>query len=278
MPAEQAAERPDSWWSYPATYTLLAVNLIVFAAMLPGSPLSTAFFHHDWLRVFTAQFDGASLVRFGGCDSEYVLAGQWWRLLTACFVHGTTLHILLNLWCLWNLGLFGERLLGRYGLVAVYALTGIAGNLLSIALGVLAKTPTLIVGASGAVFGIAGILIVLLSNRGLARDGVPWSEIRSLRAQVGLFAVANLVLGWGSDLVPMLSPRTLRLLHINVEDAPRVGNSAHLGGFLCGLLLGWPLFSRMIVGKEPYRARQRVTFAAALLGLSMIGYALSKFA
>ena len=51
---------------------------------------------------------------------------------------------------------------------------------------------TLVVGASGAVFGIAGILIVLLSNKKLS---LPWSELRSLRRSVVLFAVLNLLIG-----------------------------------------------------------------------------------
>ena len=60
------------------------------------------------------------------------LAHQWWRLLTATFVHVGLLHIATNMWCLWNLGLLGEPLLGPVGLIAVYLITGIAGNLLSL--------------------------------------------------------------------------------------------------------------------------------------------------
>ncbi len=99
--------------------------------------------------------------------------GQWWRLVTACFVHASILHIATNLWCLWNLGLFGEPLLGRWGLAWVYLLTGVTGNLLSAAESVFTRTDAIAVGASGAIFGIAGILIVLLSNRKLA---IPWER------------------------------------------------------------------------------------------------------
>ena len=107
-------------------------------------------------------------------------------------MHASILHIATNLWCLWNLGLFGEPLLGRWGLAWVYLLTGVTGNLLSAAESVFTRTDAIAVGASGAIFGIAGILIVLLSNRKLA---MPWEELKSLRRQVILFAVINLALG-----------------------------------------------------------------------------------
>jgi len=134
---------------------------------------------------------------------------------------------------------------------------------------------SLVVGASGAVFGIAGILIVLLSNRGLR---VPWEELRSLRRQVIFFAVANLVIGMTPQILGMASAGQLKLLHLDLNMLPRIDNTAHVGGFLSGLALGLPLFPRMTRGRESYRARQRVTFAFATLLLCLFGYALSNFA
>ena len=57
--------------------------------------------------------------------------GEWWRIVTAMFVHVGILHLATNMWCLWNLGLLAEPLMGSFGLFAVYILTGAAGNLLS---------------------------------------------------------------------------------------------------------------------------------------------------
>lgn len=284
-PAEAVAEaahrgetqeaRLRSWWDYPATYSLVLANLLVFAVMFRFGPWPELMRQHQWGAMFTAQFDYDTLVRFGGCSSWDVLHGGWWRLLTAAFVHATILHIALNLWCLWNLGLFGEPLLGKPGLVVVYMLTGIAGNLLSLTWSVFARTESLVVGASGAVFGIAGILIVLLSNKGLIKPGLDWKDIRGLRSQVILFAVANLVLGVAPNFAPMMSESALRVLHVNARNLPHIDNTAHLGGFVCGLLLGLPLFSQMTVGKREYRARQRVTFAAAALLMGLFGYAVA---
>ena len=91
------------------------------------------------------------------------------------FVHVGILHLATNMWCLWNLGLLAEPLMGSFGVLAVYILTGAAGNLLSVGVnwwwyyGDWMKYHDLGVfpvgaGASGAVFGIAGALIVLLKS------------------------------------------------------------------------------------------------------------------
>lgn len=261
--------------AYPATSILIAINLLVFALMFERGPAIPLWRAHQYGQIFTAPFDIPTLWRFGGCDNAMVIGGQWWRLLTACFVHASLMHIAVNLWCLWNLGLFGEPLLGRWGLAWVYVLTGVTGNLLSLAWSLFTRTDALVVGASGAIFGIAGILIVLLSNRKLA---LPWEELKRLRGQVILFAVANLALGIAPQFAPALSPAEWARLHVNPDSLPRIDNSAHVGGLLAGLALGLPLFPRMTTGKARYRARQRVTFAVAALVLALIGYALTKLA
>ncbi|QMV20414.1 rhomboid family intramembrane serine protease [Granulicella sp. 5B5] len=241
--------------------------------MFPFGPVPALLHAHQWTGILTASFNGDTLIRFGATYSYLVQEGQWWRLVTGAFVHVTILHILLNMWCLWNLGLFGEPLLGKRGLVAVYLLTGTAGMMLSFAWAIFRFQPTLVAGASGAVFGIAGILIILLSNRNLP---VPWDELRSLRRQVIFFAAINLVLGLGPDILASGAASQLSALHINPNNLPRIDNSAHLGGFLSGLALGIPLFPRMTAGRATYRRRQRITFAAATLLICLIGYALTK--
>ena len=272
--------RKRSWASlivaYPATSVLMGINLLVFAVMLRWSPIIPLLRAHQFGSILTAQFSGNVLYYFGGCDSWAAIAqGQWWRLITACFVHASILHIGVNLWCLWNLGLFGEPLLGRWGLVWVYILTGVTGNLLSAAESIFMRADVVSVGASGAIFGIAGILIVLLSNRKLA---LPWEELKSLRRQVILFAVINLALGIAPQFSPSLTAAEWARLHVNPGNIPHIDNSAHLGGLLSGLALGLPLLPKMTTGKASYRARQRVTFGAAAMILSLVGYALSKFA
>jgi rhomboid protease GluP len=270
--AHEKADRNTRLWNYPATYTLMGINIAVYAVMFGFGPIPAMLHSHMWTGVLTASFDVDTLTRFGATASEQVQQGQWWRLVTGAFVHVTLLHILLNMWCLWNLGLFGEPLLGKRGLVVVYLLTGTAGMLLSYTFSIVMGQPGLVAGASGAVFGIAGILIVLLSNRKLS---VPWEELKKLRGQVILFAAVNLVLG----LVPnVLAMGSVASLHFDPTNLPRIDNSAHLGGFLSGLALGLPLFPKMTSGKSSYRHRQGITYVIATLLLCLYGYALAKFA
>ncbi|MGA7156828.1 MAG: rhomboid family intramembrane serine protease [Acidobacteriaceae bacterium] len=273
-PAKRAAQRVPLW-AYPATYLLMGINIVVFCVMTYYGPLPALIHQHAWSSILTAPFNVDTLVRFGATASQSVQHGQWWRLITGTFVHVTVLHITLNLWCLWNLGIFGEPLLGRRGLVAVYLLTGTTGMMFSYAWSVITGQIALVAGASGAVFGIAGILIVLLSNRSL---NVPWKDLQSLRRQVIFFAVANLVLGMTPQVLGMASPSHLRLFHLNLGMLPRIDNTAHLGGLLSGLALGLPLLPRMTSGRASYRARQRVTFGLATLLLCLFFYALSAFA
>jgi rhomboid protease GluP len=228
--------------SAPGTYLLLGINIAVYLWMVthgvdPKEPSDRALLH------------------YGANNSWLVLHGQWYRLLTATFVHVGLLHLATNMWCLWNLGILGEPLIGPYGMIAVYLLTGIAGNLLSMGWDVVTRYLQGIgAGASGAVFGIAGILIVLLSNRRLP---FPWTELQRLRSSVIKLALINLVIG-------------LSTMFINVGI--RIDNSAHIGGFLSGLALGVPLAPQMTAGRERYFTRQKAVFAGACLVLALFGY------
>lgn len=290
MPSREPAsagrdEHVPSLLGYPATYLLVGINLLVFVLMFRHNPAVAEWRSHVWhtpaggfdfrgsLRFFwhilNVQFDPDTILRFGGSETVAVLKGGWWRLLTSTFVHVTILHLLINMWCLWNLGFFGEPLLGKPGLVAVYLLTGVSGMMLSLAASVFVRQDGIVAGASGAVFGVAGILIVLLSNRELPME---WKELRSLRRSVVLFAVLNLAVGVVPRLLAALPATWLTRSHM-----PEVDNTAHLGGFLSGLALGFPLFPRMMSGKASYRARQGLVFVCGALLLCLFGYGLLMF-
>ena len=248
---QREVSRPNSrerGWNIlatPGTYALLGINVAVFGWMVlhgasPSEPTVP------------------QLIHYGATNSGLVLAGQWWRLLTATFVHVGLLHIATNMWCLWNLGLLGEPLLGPVGLCGVYLITGIAGNLLSLGHNVIFRDfGSVGAGASGAVFGIAGILIVLLSNHKLP---IPAFELKRLRRSVIRFAALNLVIGIGANFTSIV----------------RIDNFAHIGGFLSGLALGVPLVPRMTSGRLRYLERQKIVFAAAAFGLILFGYWIAK--
>jgi rhomboid protease GluP len=244
-PPARNPSRGRNLFSAPATYILVGINCAVFLWMVlhgvsPKEPTTL------------------QLVHYGATNPDLILGGQWWRLLTAIFVHVGLLHIATNMWCLWNLGLLGEPLLGPFGLATVYVLTGAAGNLLSLFINVIMREHERVgAGASGAVFGIAGILIVLLSNHKLP---IPWQELKRLRRSVIQFAGLNLVIGVAA----------------NYTSFVRIDNSAHIGGFLSGLALGVPLIPRMTSGRVRYLRRQKLTFAASAFALSLFGYWVSK--
>lgn len=233
--------RTRSALSAPGTYVLVGINCAVYIWMVlhgvdPASP------------------SPAQLIHFGANVPALVLHGEWYRLLTATFVHVGLIHLLTNMWCLWNLGLLGEPLLGPLGIAAVYMLTGVAGNLLSLGVNVVMRDFVSVgAGASGAVFGIAGILIVLLSNHKLP---IPTFELQRLRRSVIQFAGLNLVIGLATIALPVI----------------RIDNSAHVGGFLFGLALGVPLVPRMTSGRGRYLKRQKITFAGAAFFLALFGY------
>jgi len=245
-PPPPPRRRTRSILSAPGTYVLVGINCAVFLWMVlhgvsPSDPTI------------------AQLKHFGAANAWLILHGQWYRLVTATFVHVGLIHIGTNMWCLWNLGLLGEPLLGPWGMIAVYILTGVAGNLLSLLVNILLHDYVSVgAGASGAVFGIAGILIVLLSNKKLP---IPGFELDRLRRSVIQFAGLNLVIGLATAILPV---------------AIRIDNSAHVGGFLSGLALGVPLVPRMTSGRARYLQRQKLTFAGAALFLSLFGYLLAS--
>jgi rhomboid protease GluP len=202
---------------------------------------------------------------FWGADrpDNVLIYGQWWRIVTAMFVHVGILHLATNMWCLWNLGLLAEPLMGSFGLIAAYILTGAAGNLLSTAKNWMypvhdagAVVFQAGAGASGAVFGIAGALIILLKSKLLP---VPPEEVRKLRKSVIYFAAINLVIG----------------LSINFGSGftgVEVDNSAHIGGFLCGLLFAAPMVPRIGSPRSDFQFKLRLTVSIVVLLLVLFGF------
>ena len=230
----QTRSRILTGWSYaPATYILIGISCAVYLAMVVSGV--------SWWDPTAEQ-----ILHWGANRGvNEILYGQWWRLVTATFVHVGIIHIGTNMWCLWNLGLLGEPLLGPVGIFAVYILTGVAGNLLSTAV-----NPGIVgAGASGAVFGIAGVLILLLNSPHLP---FPRAELRRLRRSVIYFAVINLVIGASTLLY---------------SGGIKIDNMAHLGGFLSGMAMGVPLAPLLGTGREPYFKRQKIVFSAIALVL-----------
>jgi rhomboid protease GluP len=220
---------------FPVTSALLGVNIAIFVVMA---------FTADSLSEPFMGFSGHQLIRWGGNFGPLTLGGEYWRLVTACFLHGEILHIGLNMWCLLSLGRLSERYFGPWFTLLIYLLTGVGGNLLSIAY----SGDRFCVGASGAIFGIAGAIITALKFGNLR---IAEGERRSVLSSVISFAVLNFLLGAG-----------LMGISLNVD------NMAHLGGFASGLVVGLPLATSLTRSQVKNRIIQAGALAvvAILLG------------
>ena len=250
LPREPVRRPRRSWASAPATYLLVAINCAVFLAMVAS-------------RVSFLSPSPEDLMRFGADNAGAVLiGGEWWRIVTAMFVHVGIIHLATNMWCLWNLGLLAEPLLGSLGVFAVYILTGAAGNLLSTLYNWVkfhnSGAFSVGAGASGAVFGIAGALIVLLKSERLP---VPPLELSKLRKSVIYFAAINLVIGFAT-MIP--------------GSIVRIDNRAHLGGCACGFLFAAPLVPRIGSPKELFLVRRRIAVGMVVGVLVLFGFYLAQ--
>lgn len=257
-PQVQRRSRP-SWTAAPATYALVAINCLVFVAMtLKGvSPVNPA---------------PEQLLHFGADHAGSVLLnGEWWRIVTAMFVHVGILHLATNMWCLWNLGLLAEPLMGSFGVFGVYILTGAAGNLLSTLFNWLWPIRDaggigfpVGAGASGAVFGIAGALIILLKSHRLP---VPPIELKRLRKSVIYFAAINLVIGFS------ISGGT-RVFGSGIS----IDNMAHLGGFSCGLLFASPMVPKLGSPRPVFNSRLQIAIGMVVGLLILFAFFIDKVA
>jgi membrane associated rhomboid family serine protease len=179
------------------TRIIIAVNVLVYVAMgLSGV---------SWTDPSVPQ-----AIRWGADFGPLTLSGQWWRLFTSMFVHFGFFHIALNMWCLRNLAVALEPMMGRLAFSVTYLLCGLAGSAVSTAWNPWRASA----GASGAIFGIAGAFVSYLV---LKKAAIPASLVRQNLRSLAVFILLNLSIGAASG-------------HID--------NSAHVGGLVAGLVLG----------------------------------------
>ncbi|NOT69542.1 MAG: rhomboid family intramembrane serine protease [Methylophilaceae bacterium] len=194
------------------TQLLIVANLLVFLAMLMGG---AGFWHSP---------NGIQLAwgaNFGPATQD----GEWWRLGSALFLHFGIVHLAMNMWALWDGGQFVERMYGHLRFLTIYFISGLAGNLLSL---VVQGGHAVSGGASGAIFGVYGALLTFLWRE---RNNLHPGEFRWLFwAAVG-FTLFSITLGF---------------------VVPGIDNSAHIGGFVTGLL------SSMVLA-QPLNSTQRLS-------------------
>ena len=194
-PAKPAMHRrPRSaragFWNQEGVVTriLIGINVAVYSVnLLQGASLSR---------------NGGSLFNDWLLNGPAVANGDWWRLITAAFLHGSIIHIALNMLFLWIIGTPLEIAIGRWRYLAIYIVTALAGSA-----GALVFTPEAnTVGASGAIYGILGAAVVL--------------------EQQGINVLGGSALG-------------LAILNFALSlTIPGVSIGGHLGGFIGGIACG----------------------------------------
>ena len=212
----QAARRPPM---LSVTTILVGLNVLVFVAMVAtGASITSPTL--DQLRIWGAEWGPLSLV------------SQPWRILTSNYVHIGIIHIFFNMWCLWNLGQLTERIFDRWTYILAYTACGIGGSLAS-----LSWHPFVVgAGASGAIFGLAGLMITVFY---FGKLPIPKSALRPTLRSLISFAGYNLLFGL----------------------VPGIDNSAHIGGLVTGLCLGAAFAKLTTLPMEARRSLRWLIFA-----------------
>jgi rhomboid protease GluP len=150
------------------------------------------------------------MLQWGANFKPMTLEGQWWRLITNCFLHIGIMHLLFNMYALLYIGVLLEPHLGRIRFLTAYLLTGIAASVTSLWW----HDFTISAGASGAIFGMYGVFLSMLTTSLIEK------EVRqALLTSISLFVGYNLLFGLKGG----------------------VDNAAHIGGLLSGIVIGYAL-------------------------------------
>ncbi|MDQ3964502.1 MAG: rhomboid family intramembrane serine protease [Actinomycetota bacterium] len=213
----------------PATRAILFVSIAVFLGQMfvPG---------------LTNRFAAIPLV---------IAAGEWWRLLTPVVLHAGVFHIFMNMYVLTIFGPMIERLYGTPPFVTIYVIAGFTGSVASY---LFSACTVRAVGASGAIFGIAGALFVYFWRRRELRTMAPY--INSLALFIGL----NILIGFGFNFLGF---------------AVQIDNYAHIGGLLGGALVGFGLDRR--TGDVPLSQYVSVATLVTAAGIALVMWRTATF-
>lgn len=224
----RALDGRTAWAS--ATVVLIWLNVAVAAAMVLFGAEGTR-------GAYSVQLAWGA--NFGPATTD----GEWWRLGTAMFLHFGPLHLAMNMLALWDSGRYVENLFGKVRFAIVFFASGLVGNLVSLAAhgdGAVSG------GASGAVFGVYGALLMYLL---LARRRIHPADFRWLFWGAAIFSVATLVLG---------------LL------VPGIDNAAHAGGLAAGAVTGYMLVDSTNSLDPPPHAGRLILAACFVIALGFI--------
>lgn len=193
------------------SWALIGINVVVYLAQMATQ-------HRD-----------PSIYQLGAMQGYSVATGEYWRLLTAAFLHGGLIHLALNMYALYLFGPVAERVLGTTRFVGTYLTLAIASSAFVY---LLTDPSTATVGASGAIFGLFGLVFILMLKSG--------QDVRSLLVLLAINAVISLQ------------------AHVSWQG--------HLGGFLAGLLVGAVLAYAPRASRTLWQVAAFVVIWAAIVG------------
>jgi rhomboid protease GluP len=176
--------------------------------------------------------DNESLLKWGANFRPLTMEGEWWRLITNCFLHIGIIHILMNMYALLYIGLLLEPRIGKIKFAASYIITGITASIASLWWHDL----TISAGASGAIFGLYGVFLALLATNLIEK-----AARQALITSIGIFVVYNLLNGMKGG----------------------IDNAAHIGGLIGGLIIGFSFYPALV---NPESKTRNFIISSATLG------------
>lgn len=226
-----------------ARFTTVVILLINFALYVA----CTLFSMRSGAEGLVTSIDGQTLSLFGAKDPRYMFygGGEWWRLVTAGFLHGGILHILMNSWIIFDLGTTVEETFGTPRYLVIYFVATVGGFLLSTYMSF-----ALSIGASAGLFGLIGAMIAA----GFHAKSSAGAAIRAHYTQWAIWGVAIGFMGFRTD------------------------NWAHIGGLISGLGIAWlagtpKLYEAWTEKLWKWAAIFAVTITIACFGLMFIRFA-----
>jgi rhomboid protease GluP len=201
MQDTQTTTQPRPTNPYLITYALIAINTLVFLAMVATG-------------VSFTQPSPQDVFNWGGDFAPATLgAHQYWRLLTSIFLHFGIIHIALNMYVLYQIGPFIENVFGRARYLLIYFLAGLFGSIVSVFI----HPQAVGAGASGAIFGLYGAVFGFLL---IQRRTLNPAATTNIAKSAGIFVLYNVVFGSMRGTTDL---------------------SAHFGGLVMGFLAGMAL-------------------------------------
>lgn len=186
----QVVKKKFTFMTMAVTFSIMILNILIYGLTAVASK--------------SLDINIYVLIEYGAKVNELIDQGEFYRLFTSAFLHADFMHILFNMYALFALGRIVEEIMGKWKMIIIYTFSAITGGLMSYL-----YTPNVAVGASGAIFGLLGaILVIALFGR--------QKSMRSMFARIMIVLAINLFSGFSSS---------------------NIDNFGHIGGLMGGIVI-----------------------------------------